>query len=204
MAVQRMNQGNLLALARSLGAALGLALAGCAPPAEKPPLAGAAIGGPFSLTDQHGRKVSDRDFAGRFRIVYFGYTYCPDVCPVDVQTLAAGLKRVEQRNPALGARIVPIFISVDPARDTPPVLKQFVSAFHPRMVGLTGTPAAIAKVQAAFAIFAKAQPPAADGGYIVDHSRQAYLFSPDGKPLALLPQDGTPDQVADEIVRWAR
>ncbi|WP_374135160.1 SCO family protein [Sphingomonas sp.] len=204
MAVQNMNQGNLLATTRSLRLALGVALAGCAPPAENPPLAGAAIGGPFSLTDQHGRKVSDRDFAGRFRIVYFGYTYCPDVCPVDVQTLAAGLKRVEQRNPALGARIVPIFISVDPARDTPPVLKQFVSAFHPRMVGLTGTPAAIAKVQAAFAIFAKAQPPAADGGYIVDHSRQAYLFSPDGKPLALLPQDGTPDQVADEIVRWAR
>lgn len=200
MAVKTMNRDHFLRLLLSLVLVVGA----CAPAPERAPLDGAAIGGPFSLTDQNGRAVSDRDFAGRYRIIYFGYTYCPDVCPVDVQNLAAGLKQVEKRDPALGARIVPIFITVDPKRDTPPVLRQFVSAFHPRLIGLTGPPAAIAKVQSAFAIFAKAQPPAADGGYIVDHSRQAYLFSPDGKPLALLPQDGTPAQIADEIIRWAR
>lgn len=189
-------------------AALGLfallSLAACTPAAEAPPLAGAAIGGPFTLTDQDGRQVRDRDFAGKYRIIYFGYTYCPDVCPVDVQNLAAGLKKVEASDPALGARIVPIFISVDPARDTPPVLKQFVRAFHPRMVGLTGTSQAIAAVAKEYAIFYQPQPKAADGGYTVNHSRQAYLFSPDGKPLALLSQDGKPDLIADEIRRWAR
>ena len=181
-----------------------IALAACSPAAEAPPLAGAAIGGPFTLTDQDGKPVSDRDFVGKYRIIYFGYTYCPDVCPVDVQNLAAGLKKVEASDPKLGARIVPIFISVDPARDTPPVLKQFVRAFHPRMVGLTRSPQAIAAVAKEYAIFYQPQPRTADGGYTVNHSRQAYLFSPDGKPIALLSQDGKPEVIADEIRRWAR
>ena len=188
----------------SLGVPVLIALAACSPAAEAPPLAGAAIGGPFTLTDQDGKPVSDRDFAGKYRIIYFGYTYCPDVCPVDVQNIAAGLKKVEASDPKLGARIVPIFISVDPARDTPPVLKQFVRAFHPRMVGLTGSPRAIAAVAKEYAIFYQPQPKTADGGYTVNHSRQAYLFSPEGKPLALLSQDGKPEVIADEIRRWAR
>lgn len=188
----------------SLGVPVLIALAACSPAAEAPPLAGAAIGGPFTLTDQDGELVSDRDFAGKYRIIYFGYTYCPDVCPVDVQNIAAGLKKVEASDPKLGARIVPIFISVDPARDTPPVLKQFVRAFHPRMVGLTGSPQGIAAVAKEYAIFYQPQPKTADGGYTVNHSRQAYLFSPEGKPLALLSQDGKPEVIADEIRRWAR
>lgn len=173
-----------------------------ASPAQAP-LAGAKIGGPFALIDQNGRSVTDRDFAGRYRIMYFGYTFCPDVCPTDVQTIAAGLKRVEAENPDLGRRIVPIFVTVDPARDTPPVLKAFVSAFHPRMVGLTGTPAAIAAAEKAYAVFAKKGPGTADG-YLMEHSRQAYLLDPAGKPLALLPQDEGPAAVAAEIRKWAR
>lgn len=200
MADRAMNHRHFVAL--SLLAAV--PLNACSAKPEKAPLAGAAIGGPFSLINQDGRITSDRDFAGKYRIVYFGYTYCPDVCPVDVQNLAAALKLVERRDPALGARIVPIFVTVDPARDTPPVLKQFVGAFHPRMVGLTGTPEQIAAVAKAYAIFYRAQPPAAGGVYIVDHSRQAYLFGPDGKPIALLSQDGKPELIAGEIERWAR
>lgn len=200
MADDAMNHRHFVKLAL---AAL-LLLPGCSPPVETPPLAGAAIGGPFTLTDQDGKQASDRDFAGKFRIIYFGYTYCPDVCPVDVQNLAAGLKQVEASDPKLGARIVPIFVSVDPVRDTPPVLKQFVRAFHPRMVALTGTPQAIAAVAKEYAIFYQPQGKTADGGYTVNHSRQAYLFSPDGKPLALLSQDGKPEVIAAEIRRWAR
>ncbi len=187
-------------------------LIGCSPgehsaatsPAATPPLAGARIGGPFALTDQNGKKVRDTDFAGKYRIIYFGYTYCPDVCPVDVQNLAGGLRQIEKTDPALGARIVPIFITVDPERDTPGVLKQFVGAFHPRMVGLTGTAGDIADVAAKFAIFYQKQPPGPGGGYTVNHSRQAYLFDPAGKPLALLPQEGTPQAIATEIGRWAK
>lgn len=183
---------------------LALMIAACAPAAQTPPLDGARIGGPFALTNQNGQVTTDRDFAGKYRIVYFGYTFCPDVCPVDVQHLAAGLKLVEARNPALGARIVPIFITVDPERDTPPVLRQFVAAFHPHMVGLTGTPAQIARVAEAFAVSYHKRTPTAEGGYLVEHSRAAFLFGPDGKPIALLPQDQAPAAIADEITRWAR
>lgn len=179
------------------------ALSACSSePASPPPLAGARIGGAFSLTDQDGRTVTERDFAGRYRIMYFGYTYCPDVCPVDVQNIAAGLKLIEASNPALGKRIVPIFVSVDPARDTPAVLKQFVSAFHPRLVGLTGSPDAIAATAKAYGIYS-ARGKGTSGGYLVDHSRQIYLFDPAGKPLALLPE-GPPQAIADEVQKWAR
>ncbi|MGJ3648308.1 SCO family protein [Sphingomonas sp. GlSt437] len=192
---------------RGLALALPLVLAaGCTPAAQKvdPPLAHASIGGPFTLTDQTGKRVSDRDFTGKFRLMYFGYTYCPDVCPVDVQNLARGLKVLEKRDAALAARIVPIFISVDPARDTPAVLKQFVGAFHPRMVGLTGTPAEIAQVAREFRIYYKAQAKDATGAYTVDHSRVAYLMGPEGQPLALVRQDGTPNEIADDLEQWAR
>jgi protein SCO1/2 len=181
-----------------------LALAACSPapvaPA-RPPLEGARIGGPFALTDQNGRAVTDRDFAGKYRIMYFGYTFCPDVCPTDVQAIGAALKLLD---PALAARIVPIFVTVDPTRDTPAVLKAFVSAFDPRMVGLTGTPQQIEAVKKAFAIFSAKGDDAPGGGYLVNHSRQTYLMAPDGKPIALLPQEQGPQAVADEIRRWVR
>ncbi len=182
-----------------------LALAACSPtpvaPA-RPPLEGARIGGPFALTDQNGRTVSDRDFAGRYRIMYFGYTFCPDVCPTDVQAIGAALKTLEASDPAIAAKVVPIFVTVDPTRDTPSVLKAFVSAFHPRMVGLTGTPQQIDAVKKAYAIFSAKGDPAPGGGYLVNHSRQTYLMGPDGKPIALLPQEQGPKAVADEIKRW--
>ena len=199
MAGDAMNSRILPAL---LAAAL---LASCGSPSTggaQAPLAGAKIGGPFTLTDQNGRSVSDSAFAGKYRIVYFGYTYCPDVCPVDVQNLAAGLKQLEKSDPALGAKVVPIFITVDPERDTPAVLKQFVSAFHPRHVGLTGSNDAIAKTAKEFAIFYQKQKPSGAGGYLVDHSRQAYLMGPKGEPIALLSADKSGDVVAEELKRW--
>lgn len=168
------------------------------------PLEGARIGGPFTLTDQDGHRRRDTDFAGRYRIVYFGYTFCPDVCPVDMQTVGAGLRAFEARNPKRAARVVPIFITVDPARDTPPVLKAFVSAFHPRMIGLTGNPAELAPVEKAYGVSAQADKPDAEGGYMVAHSRLTFLMDPAGKPVALLPADKTPVDVAAELDRWVR
>jgi protein SCO1/2 len=181
-----------------------LALLACSPAATptRPPLEGARIGGPMSLIDQDGKPFNDQALNGKYRIVYFGYTFCPDVCPVDVQNIGAGLKLLEKSDPALAARIVPVFITIDPERDTPAVLKQFVSAFHPRMIGLTGTPEEIAKTAKDYAIFYQ-RGKGTSGGYLMDHSRQAYLMSPDGKPLALLPQEGPPQAIADEIKRWA-
>ncbi|MHA6721585.1 SCO family protein [Sphingomonas sp. RS2018] len=171
---------------------------------QEPPLAGARIGGPFALTDQDGRAVTDRSFAGKYRIMYFGYTFCPDVCPVDVQVIGAGLKAFETSDPAAAAKVVPIFVSVDPERDTPAVVKQFVGAFHPRMVGLTGRVADVTALAKAYGVFFAKQKPAPGGGYMVDHSRQAYLMSPDGAPIALLPTEKGADAVAGELQRWVK
>jgi protein SCO1/2 len=133
--------------------------------------------------------------------MYFGYTFCPDVCPTDVQAIGAAMKLLE---PGLAAKVVPIFVTVDPTRDTPAVLKAFVSAFDPRLVGLTGTPAQIAAVKKEFAIFSAKGADSPGGGYLVNHSRQTYLMGPDGKPIALLPQEQGPQAVAEEIRRWVR
>jgi protein SCO1/2 len=182
-----------------------LALASCSPGTRsQPPLAGATIGGPFALTDQHGRRVTDKDFAGRYRIMYFGYTSCPDVCPTEMQTLGAAMRLIDQRNPALSRRIVPVFVTVDPARDTPAVLGGFVSAFYPRMVGLTGSAQAIAGVAKEYRIFYHAEPPGPTGDYIVQHSDQALLFGPDGKPIVIVPVQQTPQDVAATLEEWVR
>ncbi len=184
-----------------------VALAACQPQTsaqETPPLAGAAIGGPFTLTNQDGKRVSDRDFAGRYRIMYFGYTFCPDVCPTDAAAIGKGLAMLDASDPDLAKRIVPVFVSVDPERDTPAVLKGFVANFHPRMVGLTGTPAEIAAVSKAYAVFSGKGDPQPGGGYLVNHSRITYLMDPAGKPVAILPSDKGAQAVADEIKRWAK
>jgi protein SCO1/2 len=185
---------------------LGLALAGCGgrEAAGTPPLQGASMGGHFTLTDQNGRRISDAVFAGRYRIVYFGYTFCPDVCPTDLQVIGAGLRQFEAADPARAARVQPIFISVDPERDTPAVLRQFVAAFHPRMIGLTGTPAEIAAVAHEYRIFYEHEPPGPGGAYLVNHSRMAVLYGPVGQPLAVVPYDQGPAGVAAELDRRVR
>jgi protein SCO1/2 len=181
-----------------------LFLAGCSAPSAPPPLEGASMGGPFTLTDQNGRRVSDRDFAGKYRLVYFGYTFCPDVCPVDMQVIGAGLRRFEAQDAARAARVQPIFISVDPARDTPPVLRQFVAAFHPRMIGLTGSEAEIGQVAREYRIFYERGEASPGGGYMVNHTRMAVLYGPEGRPIAMIPHDQGPEGVATELGRWVR
>ncbi|MGZ8345889.1 MAG: SCO family protein [Allosphingosinicella sp.] len=131
---------------------LSLAAAGCQSDRAPPPLDGATMGGDFTLTDQNGRRVSEANFAGKYRLVYFGYAYCPDICPVDLQTIGAGLRQFETENPSLGPRVQPIFITVDPARDTPETLRTYVANFHPRLIGLTGSPEEIARVARAYGV----------------------------------------------------
>ncbi len=199
-----MNRDTMLRNSAPLVAAL-LALAACqdAPP-EQPPLAGAAIGAEFTLTGEDGDPVSWSDFDGQYRTLYFGYTYCPDVCPVDTQRAMAGLKAFEQANPELGAQIQPLFVSVDPARDTPAVLAEFTDSFHPRLVGMTGTKEQIDAVTEAFAAVYSIEEPNEAGGYLVGHTNITYLFGPDGAPLATLPTDLGPEAVAEELAKWVR
>src|SRR3546814_196753 len=116
-------------------------------------------------------------------MLYFGYSYCPDVCPLDLQKLMQGYRLFEKKDPARAAKVQPIFITIDPQRDTPQVLKNYVSAFHPKLIGLTGTPDEIAKVAKDFAVYYEKA--GEDEHYLVDHSRSPYLMGPDGKPLEI-------------------
>lgn len=173
-------------------------------PAEDPPLKGARLGGAFTLTDQNGQRVTERSWPGKYKLVYFGYTFCPDVCPVDMRVLGAGLRRFEERDAGAGAKVQPIFVSVDPARDTAPVLREFVANFHPRFVGLTGTPDELARMVRAYGSYFQRQEGATPGAYLMQHSRNAVLYDPDGRPLAMIPYDQGPDAAAAELARWVR
>ncbi|OYQ26749.1 SCO family protein [Sandarakinorhabdus cyanobacteriorum] len=190
-----MNRGKNLRLWLVL--AIAVAIAGllgwmrfAAPPAPQGNLAGASLGGPFTLTDQNGQSVREADFAGRYRLIYFGYGFCPDVCPTDLALLGRGLKAFEASDAARGARVAPIFITIDPQRDTPAALKPFVAAFHPRLVGLTGTPDQIAAVARAYGVYAKRMETGDPENYLMDHSAMVYLYGPDGKPIGFLPHQG--------------
>ncbi len=170
---------------------------------ERPPLEGAAIGGPFALVDGDGRRVTDRDFAGKWQLIYFGYTFCPDVCPTDMQRLAQGYRAFEAADPARAATVQPIFVTIDPARDTPAVVKAFTAAFHPKFVGLTGTQAEVDAALKAYRVYAQKGAGTGDA-YLMDHSAIAYLFDPQGQPISFLSQGASAEDVTAELAKWVR
>ena len=137
----------------------------------------ALIGGPFTLTDQTGKRVSERDFAGRPMLVIFGYTFCPDVCPGEMQVVSAALDQLGTQ----AALLHPVFVTVDPERDTPAVMKTFVENFHPSFSGLTGSSAEIAAMLKAYRVYARrienAKRPE---DYLMEHTSLIYLIGPDG------------------------
>ncbi len=159
----------------------------------------ALIGGPFKLIDQHGKTVTDQDFRGRHMLIFFGFTHCPDICPAELQVIAESLD-------ALGAdadKVVPIFVTVDPERDTPEVMGEYVKNFGSRFVGLTGSPEAIAEVAKAYrVVFSQFEYKGQDGnhGYSVDHSTLAYLMSQEGEYLTHF-NYGTPADKMTETLR---
>ncbi len=173
---------------------------------EPPPLEGAAIGGDFTLVDKTGKTVRAADFKGRYRAMYFGYTFCPDVCPNDVGRLMLGVRRFERTNPKLAGMVVPLFISIDPERDTPKVVGEFAAHFGDNLIGLTGTPQQIAQIAKSYAVYYKKGQMLSPGTYLMDHSSAAYLMGPDGKPIALLPIDidDKGKSVAAELAKWVR
>jgi protein SCO1/2 len=184
-----------LAVAAAMIVAFGLGwMRFTAPPAGN--LAGAKVGGHFSLTNQDGKRISDRDFDGKYRLMYFGYTFCPDICPTDVAAMTRGLKSYAATRPARAANVQPMFITIDPERDDAKAVKAFVSAFSPRLIGLTGTPAEIDAVRKTFAVYAKKAPGDDPANYLVDHSAAIYLFGPKGAPIAFLTQPTDKDVTA--------
>ena len=155
------------------------------------------IGGPFALTGTDGRVVTDRAFRDRFMMVYFGYTHCPDVCPTTLMALGQMLEKLGP----LAARIQPIFVSIDPERDTPAVVSEFISSFDPRIIGLTGSPREIAAVAKQYRVFYRKSPIGNSDDYFMEHSSYIYVIGPDGRYVTLLPHDQTeaPDLMAQRM-----
>ena len=144
-----------------------------------------AIGGAFSLTNEQGQPRSEADFAGRPMLIYFGFTFCPDVCPLSLDVMGAALETLETQNPKAFNALQPVFISVDPARDTPEQLADYLSYFHPKISGLTGSPEQIAQVKKAFRVYSVRRDAAEDPqNYNVDHSSFFYLMDGKGRYLA--------------------
>ena len=172
---------------------------GAAPSGPARPDLAALFGGPFSLIDHDGRPRTEQDFRGRFLLVNFGYTHCPDICPLGLSTVAAALDRLEQN----GERVQPLFITIDPARDKSAVLRDYVRKFHPRLIGLGGSEAQIRRVAKAYrvhrskVIVADAPP----GDYLASHTSLTYLMAPDGKFVTMFPHGAKPQFMADAIRR---
>ena len=154
---------------------------------------GGDIGGPFTLVDQNGKTVTDKDVLTKPSLVYFGYTFCPDVCPLDTARNAEAVDILQQK----GLDVQPVFISIDPARDTPEVMKEFAANIDDRMIALTGTPEQVQAASKAYRTYFKKQ----DGGdpeyYLMDHSTFTYLVLPKVGFVDFFRRDDTPDQIAE-------
>ena len=154
------------------------------------------VGGPFQLTDQNGRAVTDRDFKGEPFLVFFGFTNCPDICPTTLFEMSEVFKRLGPDADKTAA----LFISVDPERDTPDKLKDYVSSFHPRIFGLTGTSEEIATVEKEYRVYAK-KVPLKDGDYTMDHTAVVYLMDKDGRFVAPFNLKKSADEAAADLRR---
>jgi protein SCO1/2 len=154
----------------------------------------ASIGGPFTLTDQNGKVYTDKNLRGHWTLLYFGYTHCPDVCPLTLQLMGDVMDKLG----AKAARVTPLFITVDPARDTPAVMQQYVAVFGKQFIGLTGSEAQIAPVLKEFRVYAKKRP-VAGGDYAMDHSGSIYLLDPTGKFAGTYVEVLGPDKIAEDL-----
>ena len=164
----------------------------------RPDRGGASVGGPFELIDGDGRKVTERDFQGRHMLVYFGYTFCPDVCPTTLFNASAALDEV---GPGLAAKVRLVFISIDPERDTPEVVKEYAGHFHPGTTGLTGTPEQVSAAARAFRIYYRKAAPEDDGSYLVDHSSILFLMDGDGRYVTHFSHEATADDMVAALKR---
>jgi protein SCO1 len=156
----------------------------------------ALIGGRFSLTGAGGKPVTDRDFRGRYMLIFFGFTHCPDICPAELQVIAQALEQLGDK----AKKVVPIFITLDPARDTPEAMANYVKSFGPNFVGLTGSAEAIAAAAKAYRVgYSKVENKESEGDYSVDHSALVYLMDPEGHYVTHFSYGLSADQMAEKL-----
>jgi len=154
----------------------------------------ADVGGPFQLTDQRGKPVSDQAFRGRYMLIYFGYSLCPDVCPTTLAVMAQALEKLGGKS----SQVVPVFITIDPERDTPKVLDEYMKSFGPTFVGPTGSSDQIKTVEKRYRVYA-VKKPLEGGNYGMDHSSVIYLMGPDGKMVSFYDEAVSPDDLAKDL-----
>ncbi|MCK1357609.1 SCO family protein [Bradyrhizobium sp. 199] len=157
----------------------------------------AAIGGPFQLTDQNGKAVTDKSLKGKPTLIFFGYTHCPDVCPTSLFEISEVLRAMGKDADKVNA----VFISVDPERDTPATMKEYLSSFDPRLEGLSGDPAETAKVVSSYRVYAK-KVPTKDGDYTMDHTALIYLMDRDGRFVSPFNLKRTPEEAAADLKKY--
>jgi cytochrome oxidase Cu insertion factor (SCO1/SenC/PrrC family) len=157
-----------------------------------------AVGGPFTLTDQNGATRSDKDFRGKVMLIYFGYTYCPDACPTTLQAISQTLDMIGNE----ASKVQPIFISVDPARDTPEQLKAYAANFHPGILYLTGAPDTLKQVESEYRIYVAKVPQSGSDDYLIDHSSIIYVMGGNGRYLASIPAGLPPKVMAATLQRY--
>jgi protein SCO1 len=162
-----------------------------------PSAGAAAIGGPFTLTDQNGRTVTDKDLRGHPFLVFFGFTHCPDVCPTSLFEISEVLGKLGPDAQKVSA----VFVTIDPERDTPAAMKDYLSSFNPRFVGLTGDPAAIAAVAKEYRVYVK-KVPLDNGDYTMDHTALVYLMDKDGRFVTPFNLKRTPEDAAADLRRY--
>lgn len=180
------------------------------PERERSASGAAAIGGPFELVNTDGETVTRADYAGRYRLIFFGFTYCPDVCPRSLMDLSRALDRIAESAPAKAERVVPIFITIDPQRDTVEVMRNYVENFHPRIVGLTGTKQQVKAAADAYRVYYEKVSPqqyydsdaaadSSDADYLMAHSSYMLLMGPDGEYITNFKFEATPADIAEGL-----
>ncbi|KAL5162038.1 Protein SCO1 1, mitochondrial [Glycine soja] len=157
----------------------------------------AAIGGPFCLINHHGKHVTEKDFMGKWTLLYFGFTHCPDICPEELQKLAAAVDKIKEK---AGIETVPVFISVDPERDTVEQVGEYVKEFHPKLIGLTGSPDEVKNVARAYRVYYM-KTAEEDSDYLVDHSIVIYLMSPEMEFVKFFGKNNDVDSLADGVIK---
>lgn len=156
----------------------------------------ALVGGDWTLVDGQGNTRSNKDFLGQYQLVYFGFTHCPDICPTSLLLMDSALKGLGEK----AKKVTPIFITLDPERDTPEAVGQYVSHFNDRMVGLSGTPEQVARAAEAFKVYyRKVEDPQSAMGYVVDHSGFMYLMGPDGAYITHFPHSISEQSLTDGL-----
>lgn len=161
----------------------------------------ALVGGPFSLVDQTGQRVTDADFRGHYMLVFFGYTFCPDVCPVELQTMSDALDQLDQKT---AERIQPIFITTDPERDDVAALAEYVPLFHPRLIGLTGTDEEVRNAARAYRVYYQKVEDETSGSYLMDHSAIIFLMGPEGEYVSHFSPGITADAMATRLAQLVK